>query len=350
VRAEGSLGGAESRPPQPSRRARSRRRRPDSLSELTKAVVDAEQAEPEGFRIFISYRRDDDASAAGRLYDLLEGWFKPEQIFMDIDSIEPGVEFRQELARAVGACDVFIAVIGKKWLTLKRDGIRRVDHATDWVRIEIETALKRDIRLIPVLVNGASLPIPEALPESIRGLAWRQSFDLPHGDFKGQASKLAAILTRLQEAKAARLEEARSQRLAHEAAQRADRARALREAAEEQERLLAAERERIAREAAEQEERRRAAVEAEKKERQRREREERVRIAERMAVLEGKTWAGSSRTEKQRYLRLIEVIAKSNPSPSELAERDGKSWIRLDAIERLHYTAFVDVARGRDDG
>src|SRR5215813_14874679 len=120
-------------------------------------------------RIFISYRRGDDQAAVGRLYDKLLQHFDREELFMDVEAIEPGVDFVKSLDEQLAACIAFIAVIGPRWLTARgNDGNPRLDNATDYVRLEIEAALKRDIRVIPVLVDGASMPQPSDLPLSLR--------------------------------------------------------------------------------------------------------------------------------------------------------------------------------------
>jgi TIR domain len=116
---------------------------------------------------FRTLRRGDDQAAAGRLYDQLLQHFDPEQLFMDVDAIEPGVDFVKSLDEQVAACIAFIEVIGPRWLNARNnDGSPRLDNPTDYVRVEIESALKRDIRVIPVLVDGASMPRPSDLPPS----------------------------------------------------------------------------------------------------------------------------------------------------------------------------------------
>ena len=90
-------------------------------------------------RIFINYRRGDDQAAAGRLYDRLLQHFDREQLFMDVDAIEPGVDFVKSLDEQVAACIAFIAVIGPRWLNARNnDGNPRLDNPTDYVRVEIE--------------------------------------------------------------------------------------------------------------------------------------------------------------------------------------------------------------------
>jgi hypothetical protein len=109
--------------------------------------------------IFISYRREDSAGWTGRLSEHLRGVFGAESIFMDIDTIQPGTDFTEALQTAVSSCDVLLAMIGPEWATATNaSGTRRLEDPTDWVRTEIATALKRKIRVIPVLVGGASVP------------------------------------------------------------------------------------------------------------------------------------------------------------------------------------------------
>jgi hypothetical protein len=121
--------------------------------------------------IFINYRRDDSSSAAGRLYDRLSSHFASNQIFIDVDNLAPGVDFVEAIEQSVGSCDVLIAVIGGRWLiSSDEEGRRRLDNPDDFVRIEIATALKRGIRVIPVLVEGALMPRSRDLPDDLKSL------------------------------------------------------------------------------------------------------------------------------------------------------------------------------------
>jgi hypothetical protein len=128
--------------------------------------------------IFISYRRADASWPARWLADELAGQFGAGVVFQDVDSIRPGDDFAAEIEAAVGACSVLLAVIGPRWLTSAGNQGRRLDDPGDWVRLEIETAIKRGIRIIPVLVDGAGMPPAGALPLSLRGLARRQAVTL----------------------------------------------------------------------------------------------------------------------------------------------------------------------------
>lgn len=129
--------------------------------------------------IFISYRREDAAGHAGRLFDRLKARFGPAAVFMDVEGIDAGVDFVERIDAAVGSCDVLLAVIGRHWLDARNaDGARRLDDPRDFVRLETGAALARGIRVIPVLVEGAAMPTQEALPEALRPLARRQAVEL----------------------------------------------------------------------------------------------------------------------------------------------------------------------------
>jgi uncharacterized membrane protein YhaH (DUF805 family) len=148
-------------------------------------------------RIFINYRRSDSPGAAGRLYDRLQQHFDRNQVFMDVDAIEPGIDFVKSLDEQVSTCGAFIAVIGPDWLAAKTsDGRPRLHEATDYVRVEIESALKRDIRVIPVLVDGASMPRPSDLPPSIEALARRNAVEIAHHRFAADCDSLAGGIKR----------------------------------------------------------------------------------------------------------------------------------------------------------
>lgn len=170
---------------------------------------------PQGFHIFLSYRREENSSQAGRLHDFLVRGddnvpgFPDEEIFMDIDKIPPGEEFPKVIAAAVATCDVFLAVIGKRWATVTdKKGARRLDNPADFVRLEIEAALKRKIPVIPVLVDGAKMPGQSELPESISGLADRQAVELSDARWAHDVGRLLEILRKRAETTAKRKEAA----------------------------------------------------------------------------------------------------------------------------------------------
>ncbi len=142
-------------------------------------------------RIFISYRRDDSQGQSGRLYDRLATEFGRDLLFMDVDAIPLGVNFVKVLREEVGKCDVLLAVIGPSWLHVKdEDGGRRLDKSHDPVRIEIGTALARDIPVIPILLDGTRMPKPADLPDELRELSLRNGLDVRHASFHADMEKL----------------------------------------------------------------------------------------------------------------------------------------------------------------
>jgi formylglycine-generating enzyme required for sulfatase activity len=142
--------------------------------------------------VFVSYRRDDSRHQTGRLYDRLVLRFGSPQIFKDVDSIPFGLDFRQVLSDQVARCDVVLVVIGDDWLTITdKNGNRRLHDPADFVRIEIEAALSRQIPVIPVLVGQAPVPRPEELPQSLRDLAFRNGLAVRHDpDFHTDMDRL----------------------------------------------------------------------------------------------------------------------------------------------------------------
>lgn len=129
--------------------------------------------------IFISYRRSDSASETGRLYDRLVERYGKTSVFKDVDSIPPGVRFPDYIAESIQASDVALILIGSRWLDASSGwGRRRLDDPGDFVRIEIETALRLGVPVIPVLVNGATMPPAHRLPESLRPMCLQNAVSL----------------------------------------------------------------------------------------------------------------------------------------------------------------------------
>ena len=128
--------------------------------------------------IFISYRREDSPGHAGRIFDRLRSRFGSDVVFMDVAAIEAGVDFVDVLHKAVGSCDALLAVIGPQWLSATQGGNRRLDDPRDFVRIEIAGALERNVRVLPVLVEGARVPPVESLPADLQALTRRQAIEL----------------------------------------------------------------------------------------------------------------------------------------------------------------------------
>ena len=131
-------------------------------------------------KIYISYRRDDSAGVTRLLARKLKWVFGTESILLDVDTISSGVNFRDHINRAVGECDILLAVIGHYWIKSADEysGRRYIDIPTDLVRLEIESALNRDIPVVPVLVDNARMPRKEDLPKSLHGLAYLSAVEL----------------------------------------------------------------------------------------------------------------------------------------------------------------------------
>lgn len=145
--------------------------------------------------IFISYRREDGSSAAGRLYDRLVLRFGKGQVFMDVDTLSPGEKFEEVIDRTLSACDALVVLIGRNWLsTTDPHGHRRLDDPNDWIRLEVATALRRDILVVPVLVEDAAMPRPDELPEAIAPLAKRNALEISHSRFHEDVDRLERSL------------------------------------------------------------------------------------------------------------------------------------------------------------
>jgi TPR repeat protein len=140
--------------------------------------------------IFVSYRHHDTPHVAGRLAHWLAERVAPAQVFLD-DSIDPGQDFVDAIDKAVSACNVLLAVIGRGWIAaVDEQGRRRLADPRDWVVRELQTALARDIPVIPVLVDGARMPDPRQLPPAIQALARKNAVTLSHETFDHDAGRL----------------------------------------------------------------------------------------------------------------------------------------------------------------
>jgi tetratricopeptide (TPR) repeat protein len=151
-------------------------------------------------QIFISYRREESRWSARSLHDRLSAHFDRKQIFMDIDAIALGEDFVKAIETTVAKCDVLIAVIGTNWLISKDEqGNRRLDNPEDFVRMEIGTALKREIRVIPVLVDGALMPRSADLPDDLKSLVRRNALRISDTSFDGDCQRLVATIRQVLE-------------------------------------------------------------------------------------------------------------------------------------------------------
>jgi hypothetical protein len=144
------------------------------------------------YRVFISYRRDDSHEAAGRIYDYFGAHLGKHRVFKDVDSIPAGVDFRQEIRRRISGSDVVVVVVGPRWTSLVDGaGVPRLAEPADFVRLEVEQGLRCGARVIPVLVNGATVPDPSGLPESLRPFCYLNAFHVRRDpDFSSDMRKL----------------------------------------------------------------------------------------------------------------------------------------------------------------
>ena len=146
-------------------------------------------------RVFISYRRSDSAGHAGRLYDYLKNYFGAEKIFFDVDTIKPGVDFEQKIKTELDNSDAVLVLIGDQWLGIKdMNGNRRLDDPHDYVRLEVEAALTKDIAVIPVLLRGVLMPGEKDLPEKLCDLSRRNAIKLSDENWNSDLRMLTAIL------------------------------------------------------------------------------------------------------------------------------------------------------------
>lgn len=145
--------------------------------------------------IFISYRRSDSQGESGRVFDDLVRQFGKSAVFMDVVDIDAGRDFRRAIEDSVQNCSVLLAMLGPEWLqAIDEQGRRRLDNETDYVRLEIAAALRRDIPVVPVLLRGAKMPRTEQLPPEIADLAYRNAVELTHVRWKSDVQLLLKAL------------------------------------------------------------------------------------------------------------------------------------------------------------
>jgi len=146
--------------------------------------------------IVVSYRRDDSLHITGHIVDRLEQRYGKGSVFWDIDSIPYGVDFRQQRRNLLDRCDVLVAIVGSRWNAADESGAYPITDPTDWVRIEIETALSKNIPVIPVIVDRARMPKPYELPESLRDFAYRQPAEIDsRRDFDPHIERLTRAIS-----------------------------------------------------------------------------------------------------------------------------------------------------------
>jgi hypothetical protein len=144
-------------------------------------------------KVFISYRRDDTAAAAGRVYDRLCLLLNRRNVFFDVSAIKGGEDFEKSIVAAIGSSDAALVFIGDKWIAPPTaGGTPRIFEANDYVRAEVRSALARPMLTLPVLVAGAQMPKPEQLPEDIRSITARNALPLRHDSFDDDTENIIA--------------------------------------------------------------------------------------------------------------------------------------------------------------
>lgn len=147
-------------------------------------------------QIFINYRREDSEGYAGRLLNELKQCVGNSSVFLDAEGIGPGLSFRDVIQAELVNCEVMLVVMGKRWLEIREaDGERRLDRPDDVVRLEIGTAIKRGIPVVPILVQGAILPTQSELPDDLKPLAERQAYVLRHDSWGMDVKRLIERLS-----------------------------------------------------------------------------------------------------------------------------------------------------------
>jgi formylglycine-generating enzyme required for sulfatase activity len=155
-------------------------------------------------KIAISYRRADTEVMAGRIRDRLADRYGDDAVFMDIDNIPFGKDFRLHIREAIVQSDTLLVIVGPRWLGAGRGGVRRIDNETDFVRLEVETALSKGIPVIPVLVGSAGMPQPAQLPESLKNFAFLNAAPVDTGrDFHQHMERLIRSIDQISVQRAA---------------------------------------------------------------------------------------------------------------------------------------------------
>jgi len=161
-------------------------------------MLNEQKDEPGMAKIIISYRRSSSEWAALRIFDRLVAHYGRDSVFMDIDSIPLGSDFREHINKAVRESDILIAVVGLDWIGVRGHGPNRIEEATDPVRIEVESALEQGIPVIPVLVDRATMPEVTDLPDSLKEFAFRNAAQVHAGrDFDQQVDRLIRSMDRI---------------------------------------------------------------------------------------------------------------------------------------------------------
>jgi hypothetical protein len=146
-------------------------------------------------RVFISYRREDAGSSAGRVYDRLRKIFPKSNVYFDLNTIKAGEDFAKSIVAAIERSDVVLVFIGKNWMASRHDGDpARIWDPSDYVRAEVRAALARPILVLPVLVDGAQMVRPELLPDDVRAIATRNAVPLRLESFDDDTENIVTTI------------------------------------------------------------------------------------------------------------------------------------------------------------
>jgi hypothetical protein len=146
-------------------------------------------------KVFISYRREDTAAAAGRVYDRLARVLAKPNVFFDVSTIAGGEDFVQRIASEIANSDAALELIGDKWLDQSAPGGRaRIFEPDDYVRAELRATLSRPVLVVPVLVGGAHMPKAEQLPEDVKAITTKNALPLRHESFDDDTENIVAAV------------------------------------------------------------------------------------------------------------------------------------------------------------
>lgn len=146
-------------------------------------------------RVFISYRRNDTAPAAGRVYDRISKIISEPNVFFDVNNIRGGEDFENRIVNEIKKSDAVLVFIGKKWLEPAQPGGKgRIWEPDDYVRVEVRTALACNILMLPILVDGAQMPKPDWLPGDVQAIATKNALPLRHETFDDDTQNVVATV------------------------------------------------------------------------------------------------------------------------------------------------------------
>ncbi len=149
-------------------------------------------------KITVSYRRNDSDAITGRIFDRLVAHYGADAVFRDIDNIPPGIDFRKHISGALASTDILLAIVGPQWTGRTSDGNVRIQQVTDLVRVEVETALRKDIPVVPVLVGNATMPPPTDLPDGLQDFPFRHAVKVDAlEDFEDHVRRFIGSVDRL---------------------------------------------------------------------------------------------------------------------------------------------------------